>query len=64
MKKMADGTEVPARPYYYLLDFNDSDNWKTITFLYNKTKLNELTNSQFWNLFEVATKKEISDGHR
>jgi hypothetical protein len=61
MKKLADGTEVIARAYYYLLDFNDADEWKTISFLYGKNKLNELTNSQFWNLLYVATTHDIKN---
>jgi hypothetical protein len=30
MKELSDGTQVVARMYYYLLDFNDMTNWDYI----------------------------------
>jgi len=55
MKKLIDGTTVLSRTYYYLLDFNDMDNWKTILTLFNKNKLCELTLNEYRQLFKVAS---------
>jgi len=51
--------KVLGRCYYYLLDFNEYDNWETIIKMFNKTKLNELTVEEFWQLFKVATQKDL-----
>ncbi len=59
MKQLADGTEVSSRSYYYLLEYNDRDEWKTIDSLYGICKLSELNKEQYWNLFHVLTKKEL-----
>lgn len=45
---------VPSRCWYYLLDFNDKDNWETISREFNTKKLSELTLPQFYSLFEMA----------
>lgn len=59
MKELTDGTKVPARIYYYLLDWNEVDEYNTIHLLYNKMKLSDLNSSQFNNLFYVATKNDF-----
>jgi len=51
--------QVPARCYYCLLDFNDQDNWKLINELTGKIKLNELTEEEFWKLFQTAVKQDL-----
>ena len=59
MKKTIDGKEVPDRCWYYLLDFNDRDGWKTITSQFGGVlKLHQLTEDQFWVLFKIATNKD------
>lgn len=55
MKVLDDGTKVPSRIYYYLLDWNDQDNWKYVTTFFDKTKLHTLTAEQFKELFKHAT---------
>ena len=47
---------MPDRIYYYLLDFNDSDNWVTIRKEFNKDKLNQLTKDEAVKLFKIASK--------
>ena len=58
MKHTSDGIEQLPRVWYYLLDFNDQDNWKTIEDLTGKCKLADLTNNEFKMLFEKATDKD------
>lgn len=61
MKELIDYSEVPARGYYYLLDWNERDERKTITRLFNTNKLCELELSQYITLFEFATKRDIEE---
>lgn len=58
MKKLIDNTEVSARSYYYLLDFNDRDNWETIEKIASVTNLTMLTKEQYKELFNIAVSKE------
>jgi hypothetical protein len=60
MKKLADGTEVTSRSYYFLLDFNDHDNWKTMNDLWGVMKLHELTHLQYTYLLKKAVEREIN----
>ena len=55
MKKLADGTEVSARTYYYLLDFNDRYQWEAMIQMFNKNKLRDLNIEEYRKLFEYAT---------
>ena len=55
MKTLADNTTVSSRTYYYLLDFNDNDNWTYMQKHFNKTKLKDLTVKEYIQLFEHAT---------
>jgi hypothetical protein len=55
MKKLADGTQVSARTYYYLLDFNDSYNWEFMYNTFNKKRLCDLTIIEYRQLFDHAT---------
>lgn len=59
MKTLADGTQVDPRTFYYLLDFNDRDNWKFISTFFNKMKLSDLTKEEYWQLFEHVTKVDL-----
>ena len=51
--------KVPQRCWYYLLDFNDNDNFETINKKYNKKGLHELSIEQFWELFYIASNKDL-----
>lgn len=55
MKELADGTQVSARTYYYLLDFNDRYNWEFMYNTFNKKRLCDLTIVEYRQLFEHAT---------
>lgn len=53
MKKLSNGTEVPARIYYYLLDYLDENRFVLDEF--EKESLYLLDIEQFYELFEIAT---------
>ena len=55
MKELSDGTQVVARMYYYLLDFNEMTNWRYIREALHKNALNELNKAEFLQLFQHAT---------
>jgi hypothetical protein len=59
MKELSDGTQVSSRSYYFLLDFNDRDSWKTLVENFNVTRLHDLTKEQYIRLFEIACEKEL-----
>lgn len=60
MKNTLDDKQVPSRCYYYLLDFNEKDGWKTIKEIEPDSggKLHLLTYEQFWKLWKIATEME------
>lgn len=58
MKTLADGFEVSARSYYYLLDWNESNEWEYITHAYLKKRLCDLTKEEYKKLFDYATSLE------
>ena len=43
MKTLADGTTVAARTWYYLLDWNDRDNFRFMHEMFDKKRLMDLT---------------------
>ena len=57
MKTLLDDTQVPGRCYYYLLDFNEADNWTIIKEIEpdSNGKLHLLSRDTFWELFKRAT---------
>lgn len=59
MKTLADGTEVSARSYYYLLDFNDITRWEYMIKHFDKNRLMDLTIDEYRELFTYATKTEL-----
>lgn len=59
MKELSDGTQVTSRSYYFLLDFNDRDGWKTLVDNFNVRKLHDLNKEQYIKLFEMAVEAEL-----
>lgn len=55
MKTLADGKEVTARTYYYLLDFNERYQWEYMFTTFNKKRLCDLNIEEYRNLFTHAT---------
>ncbi len=63
MKKISNGngTEVSDRSYYFLLDWNEDDNWKYMQQEFGKMKLSELTTGQYRQLFKYASEYELNN---
>jgi len=59
MKELKDGTKVSSRSYYFLLDWNEQDEHKTIYNSCGKMSLSELNALEYSLLFQYATAKEI-----
>lgn len=59
MKELSDGYKVSARSYYYLLDWNEVDNWKYMQKHFGTIKLRDLTILQYRKLFREATTEEM-----
>lgn len=57
MKDVIDG-KVPSRVYYYLLDWNDADNWMTMRKMFNSEKLHQLKVEQVYQLFTIAAARD------
>ena len=57
MKELSDGTQVTSRSYYFLLDFNDRDGWKTLVDNFNDEvdNIQEGFSDVESSLFEVRT---------
>lgn len=50
--------KIPARCWYYLLDFNDQDEFETLISTFNVKGLHQLSETEFWQLFKIATDKD------
>lgn len=63
MKSLLDDALVPARAYYYLLDFNQRTNKKFILQVAPESqgRLSLLEKDEFWELFKIATEFEIKN---
>jgi len=58
MKTLAEGKEVPARGYYYLLDWNEVNEWEYMYKTFNKKRLCDLTILEYRQLFCYATQMD------
>lgn len=58
MKKLFDGTQVPSRCYYYLLDWRDYNLTRFIKTT-GLDSVNELDSVSFWRLFIIASEEDI-----
>jgi len=61
MKTLYDGTQVPARAWYFLLDYISEVGKENITVFQNDDQLYrvaDLSHSQFWALFAEASIKD------
>lgn len=55
MKLTKDNVQIPSRIWYYLLDFNDRNDWQIMESIADTNKLSELTAQQLRDLFITAT---------
>mgnify|MGYP001569784844 CR=1 FL=1 len=60
MKPTIDDKEVPARVYYYLLDWNERNNWKAIQ-EFGLVRLCDCTKEQIVSLFDTASKSDFKE---
>lgn len=61
-KQSIDGYIIADRVWYYLLHFNDDDNWKTIERMFGgDVGLHKRTKQQIQELFDIATKQDLHD---
>ena len=60
MKTLADGFKVSARSYYYLLDWNEVNEWQYMAREFGKNRLMDLTRVEFKRLFNKATTSEMN----
>lgn len=60
MRTLSDGTQVPERTYYYLLDWNDEDGKKFMTQEFGKQRLCDLDRVQYKRLLNKATISDIN----
>jgi len=60
MKTLADGTEVVPRGYYFLLDWNDQDQWKFMRENFDQSRLCDLNIEQYKRLFKHATANDLN----
>lgn len=58
-KFTSDNKEVPARCWYYLLEFNDLDRWEILFLMFSKERLMDLTYDEFWKLFKVVVERDF-----
>lgn len=58
MKELSDGTQITARMYYYLLDFNEWNEWKYLRDNFGKKRLHDLNKTEFLMLFKYATESD------
>lgn len=61
MKTLSNGTEVPSRCFYYLLEWNEQNNWELIQSISNQQSLTNLNHEQFWTLFRMAVNADIAN---
>jgi len=59
MKTLADGTTVAARTWYYLLDWNDRDNFRFMHEMFDKKRLMDLTIDEYIVLWKEATANDL-----
>ena len=59
MKELADGTNVTSRGYYFILDWNDRNNFEYLMNTFRKKKLFELNLNEYRNLFVHAFNDEL-----
>jgi len=59
VKQLIDGSQVPARLFYYLLDFKDLDTDFFFQKTFFKQQLCTANKEEFYQYFEYATKKDL-----
>lgn len=58
MKILSDGIEVSSRSYYYLLEWNEVNEWEYLCSEFGKSRLRDLTILEYRSLFCHATQMD------
>jgi len=59
MKELADGTKINSGSYYFLLDYNDRNNFEYLLKTFNNKKLCELNLDEYIDLYKHASDEEV-----
>lgn len=59
MKTLSDGIEVAARGYYYMLDWNEVNEWAYMYETFDKKRLCDLTIKEYAQLFSYSTQIDL-----
>lgn len=58
-KRLKDGTLIPTRVWYYMLDYiNEHNEWYSDK--YGRTSIRDLTKEQFLNLYERMYQEDLN----
>lgn len=60
MKTLKDGKQVSSKSYYFLLDWNEKNNWEFIIKEFNKNRLCDLNIEEYKKLWLHATNCEYN----
>ena len=60
MKLLTDGIEVTSRSYYFLLDWNEANEYSFIMSTFGKSRLKDLTISEYKELFIHAMNTDLN----
>ena len=60
MRALIDGTRVPNRTYYYLLDWNEFNHKEFIESEFGKQRLADLTRVEYKRLLNKATTSDLN----
>lgn len=58
MKYLNNGESVPARMFYYLLDWNEKNCWEELIKISGQRQLHGVSALQFSQLFIIATEQD------
>jgi len=61
MKTLADNKTVTSRSYYFLLDWNEHNDWEYIREHFDKQKLSSLTIYEYRELWLYASSSEYDN---
>lgn len=62
MKTLSDGTQVPSRVYYYVLEYCSDKGYSNVACLNTNeaVRIADLSSKKFWELFASASEEDRS----
>lgn len=64
MKTFSCGTQIHKSLYYFVLDFNDRDEKVTISNLFGKYRLQDLTYEEFKIVYRIACESQLPEAFK